>query len=264
MEGQVTTNDLPAGGARHGRRGRGQPVPSRRLKDRASEVLPEIDDRLQRAFHTASLGNKEEPLDELIYIQLSIRTREGTYSDIYSSLRDRVGGRWENLLSLPAEEIVGTLRSGGMAEVKLARLRAQIERIRDTFGRVTLDPLRELSDDDAEAFLTGLPGVGPKAARCILLYSLRRDVFPVDSHCRRVLGRLAFLPPGVDRKQADDFLQDLVPASMRHTLHVNLVHHGRSICLPVTPRCGQCTLLDLCPTGQKFAQEHPVRSGPTS
>jgi endonuclease III len=216
---------------------------------RAAKVLPAVELRLQEVYKTASLGNKEDPLDELIYIQLSIRTREGAYAGIYDALYQQLGGDWEELLRRPAAQIIEVLRRGGMAEVKLMRLRAQIEQIRKTFGRITLDPLWTMDDHEAEELLTSLPGVGPKAARCVLMYSLGRSVFPVDSHCLRVLGRLGFAPPELDRKAAHDFLQELVPLSIRHALHVNLVHHGRLTCTPTNPRCERCPILSLCPTG---------------
>lgn len=224
--------------------------PSIRLRKRAAEVLPEIDVRLQHAYGSACLGNKADPLDELIYIQLSIRTREGAYSDTYRMLEERLAGEWILLLDLPEEELSAILRSGGMAEVKYRRLVGQIRAIVELFGRATLEPLSRMSDDDAEELLMELPGVGPKAARCVLLYSLRRQVFPVDSHCRRVLGRLGFPRGHIDRKAAHDFLQDLVLPDIRHSLHVNLVHHGRAICIPDKPRCDCCVLVDLCPTGR--------------
>jgi len=235
----------------------GGPRPSSDLRQRASAVLPEVDRRLRDAYHTASLGNKQDPLDELIYIQLSIRTRESAYTDIYSALRQLIGEDWGTLLRLPPEEVLRALHAGGMAAVKLNRLRAQIEGILAAFGRVSLDPLKPLSTSEAEAFLRSLPGVGPKTARCVLMYSLGREVFPVDSHCRRVLARLGFLSFEIDRKAADDYLQDLVPPAIRHTLHVNLVHHGRELCLPVNPRCGECMLLDLCPTGLSRVNRSP-------
>ena len=42
-------------------------------------------------------------------------------------------------------------------------------------GPLSLDFLHELDDNEALAFLIGLPGVGPKTARCIMAYSLRRE-----------------------------------------------------------------------------------------
>jgi endonuclease III len=224
-------------------------VPDAALCQLAARTLPEVDARLRGAYGTAPLGNKADPLDELIFIQLSIRTREGAYSDVYNNLVEVVAGNWENLLVLPRKILISVLRPGGMAAVKLERLRSQIRQLQHAFGVATLEPLRSLETHEAEAFLLTLPGVGRKAARCVLMYSLDRDVFPVDSHCRRVLARLGFLSPDIDRKAADDFLQVLVPAPLRRTLHVNLVHHGRAVCLPANPRCGACPVLSLCPTG---------------
>ena len=47
----------------------------------ALDLIPEVSRRLQRRYRSASLGNKANPLDELIYIQLTVRTREGAYQD---------------------------------------------------------------------------------------------------------------------------------------------------------------------------------------
>lgn len=231
-------------------------APSKRLLQRAAEVLPEVERRLRQAYGAvpeghAPLGNKHNPLDELVYIQLSVRTRESAYQGTYPSIRRVVSGVWERLLSVPDDEALAALESGGMARVKLDRLRKQLAPLRDLFGRATLAPLRQMSTEDAEELLRSLPGVGPKVARCVLLYSLDREVFPVDSHCRRVLARLGFLPPKVDIKAAHDFLQALVPKGIRRSLHVNLIHHGRRICVPGTPDCGRCVLLSLCPTGKR-------------
>lgn len=225
-------------------------IPSPELMTEAMHLLPVVDELLRQLYRTADLGNKKDPLDELVYIQLSIRTREGAYQSIYSALHSLTGGDWERLLVLPEQQILSALHGGGMAAVKLHRLRKQIEVICRAFGRATLDPLCKMKDGPAERFLTSLEGVGKKAARCVLLYSLGREVFPVDSHCRRVLARLGFLPDGIDRKAADDFLQALVPMPLRFTLHVNLVHHGRACCVPVRPKCTECVLLHLCPTGR--------------
>lgn len=222
---------------------------SAKLHRRAVTVLPRVDELLQAAYRTAPLGNKRNPLDELVYIQLSVRTREGAYRSTYPALRRLVGGVWERLLDVPIARSVEALNGGGMARVKLTRLRGTFLRIRGQFGRVSLAPLRAMSDTEAEIFLRTLPGVGPKVARCVLLYSLDRDVFPVDSHCRRVLARLGFLPAEVNVKASHDFLQALVPLRIRRSLHVNLVHHGREVCISGRPRCEQCALLSICPTG---------------
>jgi endonuclease III len=231
-------------------------TPSASLCRRAAALLPWVDRRLQQEYGTASLGNKQNPLDELIYIQLSVRTREGTYLSTYPALRALAGGRWDRLREIPVRTIVQSIRAGGMARVKVARIRGMLDAIASRFGRATLAPLARMEDVDAEHFLRSLPGVGPKVARCVLLYSLGRKVFPVDSHCRRVLARLGLLPSGIDIKRTHDFLQGLVPRAIRRTLHINLVHHGRAICVPFNPRCNACVLHQRCPVGRARLRTH--------
>lgn len=47
-----------------------------------------------------------------------------------------------------------------------------------------------LSHDEARVRLLGLPGIGPKAADCVLLYALGHlDAFPIDVWIRRILAR---------------------------------------------------------------------------
>lgn len=220
-----------------------------RLSPADEARLRAISAELESVYHSGPLGNKADPLDELVYIQLSIRTREGAYGNTYQRLRSACDGEWSHLLDLDEKVVLDILEQGGMAQVKRRRLTAQISLIVEVFGSATLDPLIGMATDAAEEFLTSLPGVGPKTARCVLLYSLDRSVFPVDSHCFRAMDRLGYVPDRVDRKAAHDILQDLVPVDIRHALHVNLVHHGRSLCIAGTPRCELCPILDLCPTG---------------
>lgn len=234
----------------------------KRTRRRSADGLFEIDRRLRVEHGTRALGNKADPLDELVFIQLTIRTREDAYSCGYDALERMVSGDWSRLLTLPEARLVMAITGGGMARIKIARLREQIAAIRTRFGRVSLDPLREMSDRDAEAFLLSLPGVGPKAARCVMMYSLGRELFPVDSHCRRIMDRLGYLPAGVDRKKAHDVLQDFVPPPIRASLHINLVHHGRTICSPGAPRCDICPLRDLCRVGR--SRRLKVGSGKSS
>lgn len=50
--------------------------------------------------------------------------------------------------------------------------------------------IRSASHDGARAGLMAIPGIGPKAADCILLYALGHlDAFPVDVWIRRILAR---------------------------------------------------------------------------
>lgn len=111
-------------------------------------------------------------------------------------------------------------------------------------------PLKKMRDEECEGFLTGLPGVGKKVARCIMLYSLNRQVFPVEAHCWRITSRIGW--NGSDRNissrtnAAMDYLQNLIPPALRFSLHVNMVSHGRKICTARKPKCSECVIMTYC------------------
>src|SRR5205814_626265 len=93
------------------------------------------------------------------------------------------------------QEIAKTIREGGQSFQKACALKAILFSLSHYFGRPTLAPLRKMSTRDCEAFLTSLPRIGKKVARCIMLYSLGQEVFPVDTHCWRVSCRLGLIDP---------------------------------------------------------------------
>ena len=125
-----------------------------------------------------------------------------------------------------------------------------VKRLIKSFGRPTLAPLGRMSDKECEDFLTNLPGVGKKVARCVMLYSLDRQVFPVDSHCWRIAGRLGWNGNGCNGSRfsdtAIDYLQDLIPPALRFSLHVNMVSHGRRVCMACSPKCHECVISSYC------------------
>ena len=108
---------------------------------------------------------------------------------IVSRIEDRFGGR----LPTPAELLAvdpQVLRSAGLSARKGATLRALAERFVD--GRLSDDALARMTDDEVEAALTEVPGIGPWSAHGFLLFALDRpDVFLTgDIALRRAIQRL--------------------------------------------------------------------------
>jgi endonuclease-3 len=215
-----------------------------------------IADRLTTVYGDPSrdqlpLGNKSDPLDELIYIMLTVMTEFGV-DRVYESIRQAFPS-WAEVAAARVERLAKLLKPIGLYVQRSQRIRELLHEILRREGAVDLNRLHSLSDAEAEAYLTTLPGVGKKVARCVMLYSLQRDVFPVDAHALRVLKRLGVAPPELTLQQAQDELQDNVPALLRYTLHVNLVVHGRTICRSRRPRCDDCVLSSRCPAAVRSA-----------
>jgi endonuclease III len=191
------------------------------------------------------LGNQADPLDELVYILLTVMTEFGV-DDVWRELKRRYP-EWDSLLRARHSTIARLLQPIGLSEQRATRLQTILRRIRADRGVCTLDFLAQMPDAEAEAYLTSLPGVGTKVARCILMYSLGRDVLPVDAHVLRVAKRLRLLDDGISWSRAHDAIHEVVAPAYRYALHVNLVRHGRAICRARDPRCTECGLLgNLC------------------
>ena len=122
-----------------------------------------------------------------------------------------------------------------------------LERLAAETGALTLDHLRELTDDEAVAYLTGFDGVGVKTAACVLCFSLRRPILPVDTHVLRIARRLGWIPPRCTASRAHGLLADLVSPGDRFTLHMQLITLGRTSCVARAPACLECPLEAVCP-----------------
>lgn len=188
-------------------------------------------------------------IDQLVGTVLSQHTSDVNSGRAFAQLKARFPS-WDQVAHAPAEEVEHAIRCGGIASQKARRIQQILTAIDDREGRIDLGRLHDLDDAAAESYLTSLPGVGPKTAACVLVFSMGRAAFPIDTHVHRIVTRLGWVPAGASADKAYRLLAPRVPADIRHDLHVALITHGRTVCLAGRPRCGRCVLLDLCPYGQ--------------
>lgn len=212
----------------------------------------EVYRRLRAEYLVADLGNQDDPLDELIYIVVSGKTSEQSYQRTYNQLKHKYS-HWETVLQDEPSKLIDILQPSGLARKKAKWITSLLRAIQIRVGDTSLGSLGNMCTSQAETFLTSLPGVGIKTARCVLMYSLGRDVFPVDAHASRILKRLGWTQHHRLTDRVQDRIQDLIPPDLRYNLHILLIQHGRSVCTARNPRCDACILLSLCPTGQERA-----------
>lgn len=197
-------------------------------------------------------GNKANPLRELLFIICSVQTNEALYRSTYTKLMAAFP-TFARLADATEKEIASEIAHGGLSRHKARTIKAILARLACDFGNPTLRPLRQMSDAECEEYLESLPGVGRKTARCVMVYSLRRLVFPVDSNCWRICRRLGWVRPTRPDKSCSpkdmNRVQAGIPPALRLSLHVNLVSHGRATCLPSIPLCESCCIRTFCRTG---------------
>ena len=104
-----------------------------------------------------------------------------------------------------------------------------------------------MSVEEAQAYLTSLPGVGRKTAACVLLFALGMHDVPVDTHVSRVATRLGLFRPGAPFEEMHDVMLAFTPTGEELELHLNLLRHGRRTCHARRPVCAECALERMCP-----------------
>lgn len=176
----------------------------------------------------------------------------------FAGLKERFKA-WDEVVAAPPTEIADSIRRGGIADVKARRIKAILAEIKAREGSLSLDRLYGLSDGEVEAYLVALPGVGPKTAACVLVFSMGRDAFPIDTHVYRIGQRLGWIGPEVSAEVAHRDLTPRIPPEIRYELHVQFIAHGRKICKPKLPLCSGCVLLDLCDAGPRFLADGLAR-----
>ncbi|AGH43809.1 endonuclease III [Paraglaciecola psychrophila] len=97
---------------------------------------------------------------------------------------------------------------------------------------------------DREA-LEALPGVGRKTANVVLNTAFGWPTIAVDTHIFRVSNRTK-LAMGKNVDLVEQKLLKVVPAEFKVDVHHWLILHGRYTCIARKPRCGSCSIEDLC------------------
>ncbi len=219
--------------------------PSSDIATLSSKAL-EITNRLTELYGVAE-WSKKDPLSMLVDILLSHRTRDEQTAAAYERLKTHFGS-WEALRDGPTAEVEALIQGVNWPEVKAPRLQAIMRRITEERGELNLDFLRDLPVEEGAAWLSRLEGVGPKTRACVLLFSCRKPILPVDTHVHRLSIRLGLIGSKVTADAAHELLQALLPndAQTIYNFHKGLLRHGQRVCVYDRPRCEKCPLRDLC------------------
>lgn len=94
--------------------------------------------------------------------------------------------------------------------------------------------------------LMDLPGVGRKVANCVLVYAFGLDAIPVDTHVHRISNRLGWVKTRTPEETERSLVRQ-IPRRLWPVVNEVLVAHGKLICRPISPRCGECPVERRCP-----------------
>jgi len=209
-----------------------------------------IRDRLRLVYGRPFAPPHGHGLDELILTVLSQSTNDRNRDVAFLALR-RDFADWAAVRDAPNAAVERSIRPGGISKVKSARIQDILRAIDlDTFDA----DLARMTTDEGRELLIGLPGVGRKTAACVLLFAYGKRDVPVDTHVSRVGTRLGLFREKAPFEELHDAMLALTPRGQELELHVNLLRHGRRTCHSRRPKCDECALLKLCPTGYNLRQ----------
>jgi endonuclease-3 len=184
-------------------------------------------------------------LDELISTILSQNTNDNNRDRAFAKLK-RTFNSWEDVRDADEASVIEAIRSAGLANQKGPRIQKILRQITAERDSLDLAFLRDKPTEDAMAWLMKFNGVGPKTASIVLLFSLGKPAFPVDTHIQRVSGRIGLRPEKLSNEKAHHLLGELFPPETYKAAHLNIIRLGREVCHPRQPECGICVLQSLC------------------
>jgi endonuclease-3 len=206
-------------------------------QQRAAAIL----ERLRAAYPDARCSlDFANPLQLLIATILAAQCTDERVNRVTPALFARYPDA-AAFVAAPIEELEEAIRPTGFYRNKARHIQGACRMIMEDYdGRVpsTMEGLLRL------------PGVARKTANVVLGNGFGTVVgVVVDTHVGRISRKLGLTAHQDPEKVEADLMRALPRAEWLDFTH-RLIDHGRAVCTAPRPRCGACTLADLCPSVQ--------------
>ncbi len=172
---------------------------------------------------------KNDPFETLIVTIISQNTADTNTERAFENLSKQFEITPQTLSSAETSKIEACLHVGGLYKSKAKTIKNVSKIVLEKFGG-SLDPILSLPLDEARKMLMELPGIGPKTADVVLLFSANQPTIPVDTHVNRVAKRLGFAPTNGDYEEVRLSLQKLFDQKDYLDVHLFLIALGRKYC----------------------------------
>jgi endonuclease-3 len=190
---------------------------------------------------------KNDPFETLIVTIISQNTADTNTERAFENLSKQFKITPQALSNAETNKIEACLHVGGLYKNKAKTIKNVAKIVLKKFGG-SLDPILSLPLDEARKILMELPGIGPKTADVVLLFSADQPTIPVDTHVNRVAKRLGFAPTNGDYEEVRLSLQKLFDQKDYLDVHLLLIALGRKYCKAGIPHCIECPVKIYCPS----------------
>lgn len=143
----------------------------------------------------------------------------------------------EDFVNIPLSKLEELIHPCGFYKNKAKNIKLTAEKIVNEFNSQVPDNMEDL--------LT-LPGVGRKTANVIMLEAFNKPQgIAVDTHAKRLSGRIGFSDKDTPEKIEQDLLSLFPYEYLKDVNHI-LIYHGRAICTARSPKCLECPINSYC------------------
>jgi len=211
-------------------------VPAQKRRPR-KDTIQKVLTTLERQHQPTMLESltPSDPFRILIGTILSARSRDDVTSVVVKDLfKEYPTAR--ALSQAKPSQVIPIIRKIGFYRVKARTIISAAKMvIHDFNGKVP---------QDYENLLK-IPGVGRKVAGCVLVNAFDLDALPVDTHVHRISNRLGWVMTQ-DPERTEQALLEMVPPDLWKDVNNLFVHHGKTVCKPIGPKCPECTVIKWC------------------
>ena len=185
-----------------------------------------------------------DPFTLLVSVLLSAQTTDERVNMVTPALF-ALGGTPNEMEGVPVDNILGAIRTVGLAPTKAKNIRRLSELLVERHGGEV--------PADMEA-LEALPGVGHKTASVVMIQAFGQPAFPVDTHIHRLAARWG-LSNGktVEKTEAD--LKRVFPRETWIKLLLQIIYFGREHCPARGHDLGACPICSWAATAKRIAEE---------
>ena len=176
-----------------------------------------------------------DPFRILISCLLSLRTKDKTTGEASARLF-ALAHTPAGLLQLSLKKIERAIYPVGFYRMKAKSIHAICRRLLDVYGGKVPDSIDEL---------VTLSGVGRKTANLVVTVGYKKPGICVDIHVHRISNRWGYVKTKTP-EETEEALRKKLPKPYWITFNDLLVPYGQHVCLPVSPFCSRCKLIEYC------------------
>ena len=209
------------------------------MKKRTKEILDILDSQFGTEYKCYL--NYETPWQLLAATMLSAQCTDARVNIVTKDLFQKYTSPGA-IAAADLKELEEDIRPTGFYHNMAKNLSACMRDIHEKYGDEVPSALEEL---------TSLAGVGRKTANVIRGNIYHVPSVVVDTHVKRISGRLGFTKQEDPEKIERDLMKEL-PKDHWILYNIQIIQFGRTICTARNPKCGDCSL-------QKYCKEYKIK-----